>query len=128
MSSLSITTGPEITQDVVAGPELFEPTTITVIDGLKIEPRPIEGLDIHGIATLFRLGGESFGQMHELTRLSEHEGRLTGHCTQQVEVGALVTIGWEDNSRCACRGVVCFSIRTAEGWRVTVELDSALAA
>jgi hypothetical protein len=128
MTSLGINNKIELVTDVLGGPEMFEASTITVVEGLKISPRPVEGEVIDGVATLFRLGGERFGEMHELTDLLEHDGLLSGFSTQPIDVGALVTIGWEDSLRCACKGVVAFSMRTGEGWRFTIDLDSALAA
>lgn len=128
MTTLSIHGETELKTDVLAGPELFEAATITVVKGLKIAPCPVEENVIPGVATLFRLGGERFGEMHELAQLQKRDGRLSGFSKETIDVGALVTIGWEDGDRCACRGVVAFVIRIGEGWRITIDLDSALAA
>ena len=128
MTPLTIHTDIERKEDVVAGPETFEAPTITVVDGLKISPQAVEGEKLNGIATIFRLAGERFGGMHELNNLRVLEGRLIGRSEHPIETGALVTIGWEDPSRCACQGTVALALRTGDGWSVTIELDSALAA
>lgn len=128
MTPLTYRAATQLQDDVLAGPETFEAPTVTVVEGLKITPHVIEGNEIPGIVTIFRLGGDSFGEMHELQNLREHEGRLSGWSEQPVETGALVTIGWEDSTRIACQGVVALSMRTANGWRVTIDLNSALAA
>lgn len=128
MTTLTITEQNLDQEQLITGPELFKAPTITVVDGLKIMPRPVEGETPAGIATLFRLAGEEFGRMHQLNELRVHDGRLHGLSPEPVDVGALVTIGWEDCSQSACRGVVAMSLRGSKGWYVTVELDSALAA
>ncbi|MAJ46899.1 MAG: hypothetical protein CBC35_06460 [Planctomycetes bacterium TMED75] len=128
MTTLTITEQNLDQEQLITGPELFKSPTITVVDGLKIMPRSIEGEAPAGVATLFRLAGEEFGRMHQLNDLRVHDGRLHGLSPEPIEVGALVTIGWEDSSQTACRGVVAMSLRGSHGWYVTVELDSALAA
>ena len=128
MTPLTYRAETEVQSDVLAGPETFEVPTVTVVEGLKITPHVIEGIEVSGIVTIFRLGGESFGEMNELSNLREHEGRLSGISEQPVEIGSLVTIGWEDPTRIACQGVVALSMRTANGWRITIDLNSALAA
>ena len=128
MTTLTITDHALDHEDVITGPEAFQGTSITVVDGLKISSQRIEGQTPHGLATLFRLGGEKFGRMHQIRNLRVHDGRLYGVSHEPIDVGALVTIGWEDTTWSACRGVVAMSLRDANGWFVTIELDSALAA
>ena len=128
MTSLTITEQNIDDEHVITGPEVFQGTSITVVDGLKITTQSAEGETPRGLATLFRLAGEQFGRFHQLTRLRVHDGRLHGMSAEPIEVGALVTIGWQDPNQSACRGVVAMSLRGSDGWFVTVELDSALAA
>ena len=128
MTSLTITERNNELDHVITGPEAFQETSITVVDGLKIMPRPDEGSRPHGTATLFRLAGSQFGQIHQLENLRVHDGRLHGTSPEPLEVGALVTIGWQDPVQSACRGVIAMSLRGSDGWFITIELDSALAA
>ena len=128
MTTLTITEPHTAPEQMITGPDVFQSPTITVVDGLKISPKSVEGEAPAGIATLFRLAGDEFGRMHQLDRLRVHDGRLHGLSSEPIEVGALVTIGWEDSSWSACRGVVAMSLRGSDGWYVTVEIDSALAA
>jgi hypothetical protein len=128
MTNLTITEQNTDHDDLITGPEVFQGTTITVVDGLKITPQRVEGKTPQGLATLFRLAGDDFGRIHQLNTLRIHDGRLHGLSTEPIEVGALVTIGWQDSTQTACRGVVAMSLRGSDGWFVTVELDSALAA
>ena len=128
MTTLAITESDLNEVHMITGPELFTSPTVTVVDGLRIYPRTLDGHAPVGQATLFGLAGESFGQMDELQDLRVSDGRLHGTSHRPVTVGALVTIGWEDPSMTACRGVVAMSMRGTDGWYVTVELDSSLAA
>ena len=128
MTTLTITERNPVDEQVITGPEVFQGTNITVVEGLKISNRRTEGETLRGLATLFRLGGEDFGRLHQLNNLRLHDGRLHGLSPEPIQVGALVTIGWQDASQSACRGVVAMSLRGSDGWFVTVELDSALAA
>ena len=97
MSSIRMTSEDMVATDVLAGPETFTPPTITVVEGYRIRPRQPESTPIEGCATLFRLGGDAFGMMHEVTRLRQVDGRILGYCDEPVEIGTLVTIGWESN-------------------------------
>ena len=131
MTPLTITERYNDQDHVITGPEVFQETSITVVEGLKITPRTIEGTEgdsIQGMATLFRLAGEEFGRFHQIDNLRVHDGRLHGISQEPIDVGALVTIGWQDPSQSACRGVVAMSLRGSDGWFITIELDSALAA
>ena len=128
MTPLTITERYNDHDHVITGPEVFQETSITVVEGLKITPRTTEGDNIQGMATLFRLAGEEFGRFHQIDNLRVHDGRLHGTSREPIDVGALVTIGWQDPSQSACRGVVAMSLRGSDGWFITIELDSALAA
>lgn len=128
MTAIRLTTEETAHSDVLAGPETFDPPTITVVDGWRIRPLRPQATPIPGCATLFRLGGDAFGMMHEVVDLHEVDGRILGDCREPVEIGTLVTIGWESTERAACRGVVAFCRREGDRWRLTIELDSALAA
>ena len=128
MTNLTITRPDVREQTKITGPQDLESPTITVVDGLRITTRASEASILDGAATLFRLAGEEFGRMHELRELRVHDGRLHGTCPTPISIGAMVTIGWEDPSMVACRGVVAMSLPGSEGWFITVELDSALAA
>ncbi len=128
MSTIRLTSDDAVTADVLAGPETFAVPTITVVEGFQIKARRPEATPIQGIATLFRLGGDAFGMMHEITDLHQVDGRVIGTCREPVEIGSLVTVGWEDASRTACRGVIAFSRRDGDGWLITLDIDSAVAA
>ncbi|MEC8734254.1 MAG: hypothetical protein VXX86_04720, partial [Planctomycetota bacterium] len=128
MTTLAINETTPAGDHVITGPELFEAPTVTVVDGMRIFPRRQSGHAPVGQATLFRLAGECFGQMHELRELRLHDGRLHGTSLHSIEIGALVTIGWEDPSMTACRGVVTMCVRGSDCWHATVELDQAMAA
>ena len=101
---------------------------ITIIDRTAVPVRQPKGDTVAGTASLMMLAGEEFGRIHELDELRVHDGRLHGLSLEPVPMGSIVTLGWQDSSRTACRGVVAFTIRESAGWRVVVELDSKLAA
>ena len=127
MTSIKLTTDDAVT-DILAGPEAFAAPTITVVEGLRIGRRRPDATPVPGCATLFRLGGDAFGMMHRLQDLREIDGRILGRCEEPVEVGVLVTIGWETATRSACRGVVSFCRRDGDSWLISLEIESALAA
>ncbi|MCH2144313.1 MAG: hypothetical protein MK082_04100 [Phycisphaerales bacterium] len=128
MTSIRLTSDDAIATDILAGPETFSAPTITVVEGLRINRRHPDATPINGCATLFRLGGDAFGMMHELNDLRELDGRVQGRCSEPVEVGVLVTIGWESDTRCACRAVVSFCRREGDAWLISLDVESALAA
>jgi len=128
MSSLRLISDDAVANDVLAGPETFEAPTITVVDGLRIRPRRIEPTPIEGCATLFRLAGDAFGMMHQLDDLRRIDGRIQGSCPEPVEIGTLVTIGWESPRETACRAVVVFCRREGDGWLISLDIESAVAA
>lgn len=102
--------------------------SITIVDCAQLEPKTVNATPIDGCVTLFRLGGEMFGMMHHLDELREVDGHLLGYSRESIDVGALITIGWETAGRAACRGVVAFCRKTADGYIVTINLDAMLAA
>ncbi len=118
---------------VVTGSELAEEShetaaCITIID-LPAAPRPaLKGDPVTGKVSLMMLAGEEFGRILELEDLRIHDGRLYGRSRESVPTGSIVTIGWQDPSRTACRGVVALALPSSAGWRITVELESKLAA
>jgi hypothetical protein len=128
MSTIRMTSEDAIAVDVLAGPETFAIPTITVVEGFQIKALRPKATPIPGMATLFRLGGDAFGMMHEITDLRQVDGRILGVCREPVEIGSLVSVGWQDASRTACRGVVAFSRRDGEGWLITLDIDYAMAA
>ena len=101
---------------------------ITIIDPAESPRRALKGDPVTGTVSLMLLAGEEFGRIHELKRLRVHDGRLHGFSHESVPMGSIVTLGWEDSNQTACRGVVAFALPESGGWRVTVELDSKLAA
>jgi hypothetical protein len=101
---------------------------ITIIDRPVAPPRELKGDPITGKVSLLRLAGVEFGRIHELDTLRVHDGRLYGFSAECVPMGSIVTLGWQDPSRVACRGVVAFAFPESGGWRITVEIDSKLAA
>jgi hypothetical protein len=101
---------------------------ITIIDPTASPKRALKGEPVTGSVSLLMLAGEEFGRIHELKRLRVHDGRLYGFSPESVPMGSIVTLGWQDPDRAACRGVVAFALPESGGWRITVELDSKLAA
>ena len=127
MSALRLAEYDLETTEATITPAQAEPS-ITIVDCPQLEPKTVNATPIDGCATLFRLGGEMFGMMHHLDKLREVDGHLLGHSRESIDVGALITIGWETAGRAACRGVVAFCRKTAEGYTVTIDLDAMLAA
>ena len=127
-SVAEVTSRPILTEERPAETRPESLPRITIIDRPMAPVREPKGDSVTGTVSLMMLAGEEFGRMHELDGLRVHDGRLHGVSCEPVPMGSIVTLGWQDPSRTACRGVVAFSIRTTSGWRVTVELDSKLAA
>ena len=127
-SVAEVTSPPILTEERPAEIRPESSACITIIDRPAAPARAPKGDSVTGTVSLMMLAGEEFGRMHELEELRVHDGRLHGVSREPVPMGSIVTLGWQDPSRTACRGVVAFSIRATSGWRVTVELDSKLAA
>ena len=127
-SVAELTTRPSRTEDHLAEPRSESSACITIIDRAVAPVREPKGDSVTGTVSLMMLAGEEFGRIHELDGLRVHDGRLHGVSREPVPMGSIVTLGWQDPTRAACRGVVAFTIRESAGWRVMVELDSKLAA
>ena len=128
MNSIRLISDDAVATDVLAGPETFEPPTIMVADGLRIRRKRIDSTPIEGCATLFRLAGDAFGMMHQLDDLHRVDGRVQGACPEPVEIGTVVTVGWESSRETACRAVVVFCRRDGDGWLISLDIESAVAA
>ena len=127
-SVAEVTSRPILTEERPAETRPESLPCITIIDRPVAPVRAPKGDSVAGTVSLMMLAGDEFGRMHELDELRVHDGRLHGVSRESVPMGSIVTLGWQDPGRTACRGVVAFSIRATSGWRVTVELDSKLAA
>ena len=127
-SVAEVTSRPILTEGHPAETRSESSACITIIDRPVAPVRELKGDSVTGTVSLMMLAGEEFGRIHELDGLRVHDGRLHGLSRESVPMGSIVTLGWQDPTRSACRGVVAFSIRGTSGWRVTVELDSKLAA
>lgn len=125
---VDLNTAPDVREDESVATIAEQVPCITIIDRPVAPVRALKGEPITGKVSLMMLAGEEFGRIHELDALRIDEGRLHGISTESVPMGSIVTIGWQDPSRAACRGVVAFAIPASGGWRIMVELDSKLAA
>jgi hypothetical protein len=101
----------------------------TLVDNpLRFERRTHDRWEIPGSATIFRLGGQSFGRMHRLYALDYGPGGLGARVDEPIEPGSLVTVGFESSAYTAKRGVVARCMPCGDGYRVAVRFENRLAA
>lgn len=97
-------------------------------DVLRFERRDIDRWPVHGIATAFRLGGDRFGEMHELSMLDySHEGLGCG-CAEPIEPGTVISLGFQAPGYTAKRGTVVQCVPTGNGYRLGIRFESMMAA
>lgn len=95
---------------------------------LRFERRCNNRWDMTGRATAFRLGGTSFGAIHELELADYSDGGLGAISPDVIEPGTLVSIGFDQPSLMARRGVVLRCVPCGDGYRIAVAFEGRLAA
>jgi hypothetical protein len=98
------------------------------VQALRFERRSGVRLAYEGAATFFRLGGERFGEMHETRVLEYGEDGMSAVSDVPLAPGTLVSIGFENRSFRAQRGVVCRCSACPEGYRISVRFEGRAAA
>jgi hypothetical protein len=95
---------------------------------LRFEQRHDDRWPMQGAATLFRLGGERFGEMVNL-HMEDFSPRGMGATSDTpIEPGAVVSVGFSAPGYPAKRGVVVSCVPCGRGYRVGVLFEARLAA
>ncbi|MHC4946897.1 MAG: PilZ domain-containing protein [Planctomycetota bacterium] len=94
----------------------------------RFERRQGDRWSTSGAATAFRLGGDQFGLMHDLQLLDGSVGGIGAVSTTPIEPGTVVSVGFEDPTWTARRGVVVRCLPCGDGYRVGVRYEGRLAA
>ncbi len=97
-------------------------------DALAFERRETDRWPVEGVATIFHLGGESFGQMHTLKMLDYSNDGVGAICPDPVTPGSLVSIGFQSPGYPAKRGSVVHCTPCGEGYRICIAFEFNLAA
>ena len=95
---------------------------------LAFERRRSPRNTICGVATVMRVAGDDFGQMHELTMLDFSVEGMGGTSDTAIEPGAIVSVGFEAPGYPARRGEVSRCTPCGNGYRVAVRFQQRLAA
>jgi hypothetical protein len=99
-----------------------------VIARLPLERRQSDRWPIDGVATAFRLGGERFGDMHELRLIDYSHSGLGAVSDTVIEPGTPVSIGFQAPGYTAKRGEVVACHPCGHGYRISIEFRASLAA
>lgn len=77
---------------------------------------------------MIRVGGEHFGEIHDLKLIDYSQGGFGAFSDRPVEPGALVSIGFDMSGCIAKRGMVLSCRPCGHGYRVAVRFDRSIAA
>lgn len=81
-----------------------------------------------GQATAFQLGGDHFGQLHEMRMQDYGPGGLAAISDTAIAPGASVTLGFSVPGYMAARGTVLRCVPCGEGYRVAIRFELPMAA
>jgi len=95
---------------------------------LRFEQRLDDRWPMEGAATLFRLGGERFGEMIGMRMIDFSLRGMGATSDTPVEPGAVVSVGFSSPGYPAKRGTVASCLPCGKGYRVGVMFESRLAA
>jgi hypothetical protein len=107
-----------------ATPAIHEDTP----DTLRFERRTTDRWQTNCAATAFRLGGDSFGQMHDLKVVDCSQSGLGAFSDSVIEPGTAISIGFSAPGLIARRGTVLRCTPCGEGYRIAIEFESRMAA
>ncbi len=95
---------------------------------LAFERREHDRWNVQGVATVFCIAGERFGEMYELHMLDISAEGMGATCDSPIPPGSLVSIGFEAPGHLAKRGEVLDCRPCGHGYRVAIRFDSLAAA
>jgi hypothetical protein len=95
---------------------------------LKFERRQVDRWHMHGSATAFRLAGPEFGRMYDLHLQDYSHDGLGATCSDPIEPGSLISIGFQRPGYLARRGTVVRCLPTGDGYRLAVRFEQRMAA
>ncbi|MCA9292073.1 MAG: PilZ domain-containing protein [Phycisphaerales bacterium] len=81
-----------------------------------------------GLATIFCLGSDRFGEDHDLRMIDWSDGGMGAIASDPLEPGALVSIGFQTPGCLGRRGVVTRCLPCGEGYRIGIRFESRMAA
>ncbi len=97
-------------------------------ESLRFDRRCSERSQSGGVATAFRLSGDQFGQIHDLTLHNLSAGGLGAVCDSPIEPGTLVSVGFAQPGQLARRGCVTRCAPCGGGYAIAVQFQMGLAA
>ncbi len=95
---------------------------------LKFERRSADRWQVHSAATAFRLAGERFGEMHEITVVDFSWAGCGAVSSASIEPGTAVSVGFAAPGQVARRGVVLRCTPCGDGYRLAIQFESRMAA
>jgi hypothetical protein len=81
-----------------------------------------------GAATVFRIGGDRFGQIHELKMLDYSDHGLGAYSDSVIEPGTIVTVGFQTPGLPCKRGTVLRCLPCGHGYQVGIQFQARMAA
>jgi hypothetical protein len=95
---------------------------------LRFERRQVDRVPTDGHATALRVGGDCFGQIHDLRLVDYSVGGLAAICGDPIEPGTALSLGFANPGWLARRGVVRRCLPCGSGYRVAIQFELGLAA
>lgn len=92
------------------------------------ERREFDRWNVEGVATVFCIAGERFGEMYELHMLDCSNEGMGATCDHAIPPGTLVSIGFQKPGILARRGEVVNARPCGQGYRIAIRFDSLAAA
>jgi hypothetical protein len=95
---------------------------------LKFERRTQDRWPMSIAATIFELGGASFGHMHQISVRDCSDGGLGAISDTPIAPGSVVSIGFSSPGMYAKRGTVLSCTPCGDGYRISVQFEARMAA
>ena len=90
---------------------------------LKFERRRADRWPMEGVASAFRLTGDSFGLMHDLKVSDYSQGGVGVLSDTPIDPGTLISIGFQQPGVVARRGIVRRCQPCGNGYRIGVQFE-----
>ena len=95
---------------------------------LRFERRRVDRWSLDGVAKVFRIAGDRFGEAYTLKTLDYSPDGLGATCSWALEPGTVVSVGFPAPGYVPRSGVVLRCLPCGHGYRLAIRFDMAMAA
>lgn len=110
----------------------MDPSSSTQLDDapapLRFERRNQDRWSLGGVAKVFRVAGERFGEAYTLKTVDYSPDGLGATCAWPLEPGTVVSVAFPAPGYTAKNGVVVRCLPCGDGYRLAIRFDRAMAA